>query len=307
MVEIGIQLPSAQAGANAKDIVEVARMAERLDYDSVWMFDHLFTPVGLESKYPYTKSGDYALTADDPFYDPLAVFGVVAGATSRVKMGTGVLIPAYRNPVVLGKVLASIENFAPGRIILGIGAGWMREEFDAVGVPYNKRGARLEEYARALRTIWSGEPSSFDGEFYSWVEAGFLPAPTQPIPLIFGGHGDRALERAARVGDGWAVVTAPGQGSGLDGAADRIGFIKSLLEKEGRDPAEFHLTYQHAMWFSDHANPKMPLTGPPEEIAKSIARLQDLGVTMIDLMVFGPASVISENAERFATEVRPSL
>ncbi|MBW3609447.1 MAG: LLM class flavin-dependent oxidoreductase, partial [Actinobacteria bacterium] len=94
---------------------------------------------------------------------------------------------------------------------------WMREEFDAVGVSYSKRGERLEEYARALRTIWSGDPSSFDGEFYSWTEAGFLPAPTKPIPLIFGGHGDRALERAARVGDGWAVVTAPGQGAGLVG------------------------------------------------------------------------------------------
>lgn len=306
-MEIGIQLPSAQQGANAADILEVARTAERLEYDSVWMFDHLFTPVGLESKYPYTKSGDYALTADDPFYDPLAVFGIVAGATSRVKMGTGVLIPAYRHPIVLGKVLASIENFAPGRIVLGIGAGWMREEFDAVGVGYSKRGARLEEYARALRTIWSGEPTSFEGQFYSWTEAGFLPAPTQPIPLIFGGHGDKALERAARVADGWAVVTAPGQGSGLDGAAARIDFLKSLLEKHGRDPATFHLTYQHAMWFSDHPNPKMPLTGPPEEIAKSLARLKELGVTMVDLMVFGPASVISENAERFVSEVRATI
>lgn len=306
-MEIGIQLPSAQPGANAADIVEVARVAERLDYDSVWMFDHLFTPVGLESKYPYTKSGDYALTAADPFYDPLGVFGIVAGATSRVKMGTGVLIPAYRHPIVLGKVLASIENFAPGRIVLGIGAGWMREEFDAVGVGYDKRGARLEEYARALRTIWSGQPSSFDGDFYSWTEAGFLPAPTRPIPLIFGGHGDRALERAARVGDGWAVVTAPGQGTGLEGAASRIGFLQSLLEKHGRNPEDFHLTYQHAMWFSDHPNPKMPLTGPPEEIARSIARLKELGVTMVDLMVFGPASVIAEKAERFATEVRPAL
>ena len=306
-MEIGIQLPSAQQGANASDILEVARAAERLDYDSVWMFDHLFTPVGLESKYPYTKSGDYALTADDPFYDPLAVFGIVAGATSRVKMGTGVLIPAYRHPIVLGKVLASIENFAPGRIVLGIGAGWMREEFDAVGVGYTKRGARLEEYARALRTVWSGKPTSFQGRFYSWTEAGFLPAPTQPIPLIFGGHGDKALERAARVADGWAVVTAPGQGSGLEGAATRIEFIKSLLEKHGRDPATFDLTYQHAMWFSDHPNPKMPLTGPPEEIAKSLARLKELGVTMVDLMVFGPASVICENAERFVSEVRATI
>ena len=306
-MEIGIQLPSAQPGANAGDIVEVARSTERLGYDAVWVFDHLFTPVGLESKYPYTKTGDYALSADDPFFDPLGVFGVVAGATERVKMGTAVLIPAYRNPVVLGKVLATIENFAPGRIVLGIGAGWMKEEFDAVGVPMKRRGARLEEYAQALRTIWSGTPSSFDGEFYSWTEAGFLPAPTKPIPLVFGGHGDRALERAARVGDGWAVVTAPGQGTGLEGAAGRIDLVKRHLEKEGRDPADFLFTYQHPMWFSDAPNPKMPLTGPPEHIAESLTRLDELGVKMIDLMVFGPANVINENAERFMNQVRPLL
>ena len=306
-MEIGIQLPSAQPGANAAGIVEVAQAAERLDFDAVWVFDHLFTPVDLGSKYPYTMSGDYALTADDPFFDPLAVFGVIAGATERIKMGTAVLIPAYRHPIVLGKVIASIENFAPGRIVLGIGAGWMREEFDAVGVPYEKRGARLEEYAIALRAIWSGEPTSFSGRFYSWTEAGLLPAPTQPIPLIFGGHGDRALERAARVGDGWAAVTAPGQGTGLEGIASRISFLRSQLEKVGRDPAEFHLTYQHAMWFSDHPNPRMPLTGPPDEIAASLVKLRELGVTMVDLMVFGPGSVIAENAERFATEVRTLL
>ena len=303
-MEIGIQLPSAQPGANAAHILEVARAAERLRFDAVWMFDHLFTPVGLGSKYPYTTSGDYALTAADPFFDPLAVFGVVAGATERVKMGTAVLIPAYRHPIVLGKILASIENFAPGRIVLGIGAGWMREEFDAVGVPFGKRGARLEEYAAALRAIWSGAPTDFKGRFYSWTEAGLLPAPTQPIPLIFGGHGDGALARAARVGDGWAAVTAPGQGTGLEGITQRISFMKSLVEKEGRDPARFHLTYQHPMWFSEHPNPKMPLTGPPEEIAASLAKLKELGVTMVDLMVFGPAPVIVENAERFATEVR---
>lgn len=306
-MEFGIQLPSAQPGANAADILTVARTAESLGYDSVWMFDHLFTPVGIESKYPYTSSGDYALGPDDPFFDPLGVMGVVAGAVGRVKMGTGVLIPAYRNPIVLAKVLASIENFAPGRIVLGIGAGWMREEFDAVGVTYDRRGARLEEYATALRTLWSGKHSSFDGRFYSWTEAGFLPAPTAPIPLIFGGHGDRALRRAARHGDGWAVVTAPGQGSGLEGAAARIELVNSFLEEEGRDPGDFLLTYQHALWFSDHPSKRLPLTGPPEEIAQSIERLEKLGIDMVDMMVFGPAQVICETAQRFVEEVRPIL
>lgn len=164
-MEFGLHLPSAQPGASAEGILGVATLAESLGFDSVWMFDHLFTPTGLESLYPYTKDGSYALTAADPFFDPLGLFGVLAGATKSLKIGTGVLIGAYRHPIVLGKALATIEHFAPGRIILGIGSGWMKEEFEGVGITRDRRGARLAEYMRALRSIWSGEPASFEGEF----------------------------------------------------------------------------------------------------------------------------------------------
>jgi probable F420-dependent oxidoreductase len=306
-MDIGLHLPSAQPAASAEGILEVARAAERLGFDALWMFDHLFTPTGIESKYPYTRDGDYPMSAADPFFDPVALFGVLGGATERIKLGSAVLIPAYRHPVVLGKMLASIENFAPGRIILGVGAGWMREEFDAVGIPFDRRGARLVEYIAALRTIWSGEPSSFEGDFYSWTEAGFLPAPTKPIPIILGGHGDRALERCAKHADGWAVVTGKGQGRGIEGAAARIEIVKQHLEAEGRDPTTFHFLYTSALWFSDHPNEKLPLTGPPDAIAASLKRLGDLGVDMVDLAVFGPASLIAETAQRFAEDVKPLL
>lgn len=306
-MEIGLHLPSAQPVASAEGILEVARGAERLGFDSVWMFDHLFTPTGIESKYPYTRDGDYPMSANDPFFDPIGLYGVLASATERIKLGTGVLIPAYRNPIVLGKTLATIENFAPGRIILGVGAGWMKEEFDATGVDFESKGARLVEYIKALRQIWSGESNSFQGEFYSWVEAGFLPAPTQPIPIIIGGHGDKALERAAEHADGWAVVTGKGQGRGIDGAAARIDLLNTLLAEGGRDPETFHLQYTSALWFSDQPNEKLPLTGPPDAIAASLKRLKDLGVTMVDLAVFGPPSLIVETAQRFAEEVRPLL
>lgn len=306
-MEIGIHLPSAQPGASADGILQVAGAAEQHGFDAVWMFDHLFSPVDIESKYPYSREGDYPMSATDPFFDPIGLFGVLAAEFERLKLGTSVLIPAYRNPVVLGKILATIENFAPGRIVLGVGAGWMKEEFDATDVDYDKRGARLVEYIKALRAIWSGEPSSFDGKFYSWVEAGFLPAPTTPIPIIIGGHGDKALERAAKYADGWAVVVGKGQGRGIEGAAARIDLLRSHLEREGRDPSDFHLQYTNVLWFSDQPNEKLPLTGPPEHIAGSIKQLEDLGIDMIDLAVFGPAPLIAETAERFATEVRPLL
>jgi probable F420-dependent oxidoreductase len=306
-MDFGLHLPSAQQGANAADILMVAKGAEALGFDTVWMFDHLFTPSNLESKYPYNPKGDYAMTDADPFFDPVGVYGVVAGATERVKMGTNVMIGAYRHPINLGKTLASIEQFAPERILLGLGAGWMREEFEAVDVPYERRGARFEEYMQALRAVWSGKPNSFEGEFYSWTQGGFLPAPTKPIPIIVGGHGDRALQRAAKYGDGWAAVTAPGQGAGLDGIAGRIEVVKEHLEKEGRDPADFIFTFQHAAWFSEGPNPKLPLTGPPDVIAASLKRLEELGVSMVDFLVFGPGNVIVENGQRLIEEVKPLL
>ncbi len=213
-MRFGLHLPSAQPGANVEDVMAVARTAEELQFDSVWMFDHLFTPTALASKYPYSRDGSYAMTAADPFFDPIALYGVLAGATSKLRIGTGVTIAAYRHPIVLGKMLASIENFAPGRIVLGLGRGWMREEFEGVGVGFDRRGARLEEYIKALRAIWSGEPASFRGEFYSWQEAGFLPAPTTHLPILLGGHGEEALRRTAELGDGWVITTGKGQGAG---------------------------------------------------------------------------------------------
>jgi probable F420-dependent oxidoreductase len=306
-MEIGLHLPSAQAGADAAAILEVARAAERLGFDAVWMFDHLMTPVDLASKYPYSRDGSYLITARDPFFDPLGLFGVLAGATSRIRIGTGVLVAAYRHPIVVAKALATIERFAPGRIVLGIGNGWMREEFEAVGVPFERRGERFDEYLRALKLIWSGEPVEMSGEFYAWQKAGFLPAPTRPIPLIVGGHSDAALRRAARLGDGWAIVTGKGQGSGIDAIADRIGVLRGLLAAEGREGAPFELLCQNVLAFSDAPIPGMPFSGPPEAIAESIRRLSALGVTMIDLFAFGETSAIVESAHRFAEQVRPAI
>jgi probable F420-dependent oxidoreductase len=306
-MKFGLHLPNAGPGSSAEGILEIVKAAERLSFDSVWMYDHLFTPTGLDSKYPYSREGEYPLSADDPFFDPIGLYGVIAGATDRIGMGTAVLIPTYRNPIVLGKILATIENFAPGRITLGVGAGWMREEFDAVGVAYERRGARLSEYIKALRTIWSNKSSSFDGEFYSWTDAGFLPNPTQPIPIIVGGHSERALRRAAELGDGWAVVTRRDQGYGVEAMGERIDLVNSYRAEAGRADEPFEFEVSHALWFSDQPNPKLPFTGPPDAIASSIKQLEDMGVGTIDLMVFGPPQVIIENAERFSEEVRASL
>src|SRR5207248_10110548 len=139
VMEFGLHLPNAGPFANGPDILRVARTAEELGFHSVWLFDHLFTPTNLESKYPYSPDGSYPMLPELPFYDPVSVMAALAGATERIKFGTRVLIATYRHPVALAKELATTDALAGGRMILGVGAGWMAEEFDAVDVPMDER------------------------------------------------------------------------------------------------------------------------------------------------------------------------
>ena len=153
-MEFGLHLPNAGPFANGADVLRTAKKAEELGFHSVWLFDHLFTPTNLESKYPYSPDGSYPMLPEFPFYDPVSVMAALAAATERIKFGTRVLIATYRHPVVLAKELATTDAIAGGRMILGVGAGWMSEEFDAVDVPMEQRFARLDEHIALMREAW---------------------------------------------------------------------------------------------------------------------------------------------------------
>ena len=299
-MHVGLQLDHAGPGVTASRVRAQARHAEEHGLDSVWLFDHVLTPVTLTS--PTRTTPRYPLEAADPFLDPLGIIGVLAGATSRIQIGTQVLVAPYRHPIVLGKVLATIEQFAPGRLICGLGSGWMREEFDALDVPFAGRGVRMDEYVAALRTIWSGTPAAFEGTVYHWEAAGFNPAPTRPIPILLGGHVAPARARALRLGDGWAtILTAleirrwPARWRGCARSA-------RSSRRPGAIPAPTRLLVcEQPLVFADRPDPAAPLSGPPEAIAETLHRLREAGMTKISLLA-DDASV-----ERFAAEVRPLL
>ena len=296
-MEFGLHLPNAGPFASGPDIVRVAREAEAMGFHSVWLFDHLFTPVHLESKYPYTADGSYLMSPEFPFYDPVAVMAAVAGATRRIKFGTRVLIATYRHPVVLAKELATIDDIAGGgRLLLGVGAGWMAEEFDAVDIPMEHRFARMDEHIALMRAAWQHGTSAFQGRFYSHLEAGFRPQPPGPgntIPIIVGGHGDAALRRAARYGDGWAVSAA---GAAMFG--DLVGAVRERLEtlaqfckEEGRSLDDLLLVSQASL----------------RTDADGLKAQADLGVDVIDLMAFGSPDDVLAQARAFIDDVAPQL
>ena len=295
-MEFGLHLPNAGPFANGPDILRVARTAEELGFHSVWLFDHLFTPRNLESKYPYSPDGSYPMLPELPFYDPVAVMGALAGATERIKFGTRVLIPTYRHPVVLAKELATTDAIAGGRMILGVGAGWMAEEFDAVDLAMEDRFARMDEHIALMRAAWQEGVVAHEGRFYSHVEAGFGPQPPQPgntIPIIVGGHGDAALRRAARWGDGWAV-SAAGDKLAADAESairERIDTLGRFCEEEGRKLDDLLLVGQAFL-------------GVKPDVLRAQA---DLGIDLVDLMTFAPADQVIDEATTFMTEVAPAL
>jgi probable F420-dependent oxidoreductase len=298
-VHLGLQLDHAGAGVSAEAVLQQARHAERCGLDSVWLFDHVLTPVTLTSTYPYDIT--YPLAAEDPILDPVGILGVLAGATERIQLGTEVLVAPYRHPIVLGKALATIERFAPGRLLCGLGSGWMREEFDALGVPFAARGTRMDEYVTALRTIWSGTPAGFDGTVYGWDPAGFNPAPSAPLPIILGGHAPRARDRAVRLGDGWATILTALPDPSLEGSLAWLKAFRAELETS-RDPAGFDvLVCEQPVQFGAEPDPAVPLSGPPDAIAAGIAALREAGVTKLAVLADDDA------VARLAEEVRPLL
>src|SRR5262245_27639580 len=218
-MEFGICVPHYGKPVDIERILGVARSAEELGFASVWVTDHLFVPRTLEIVYR------------DNMLEPLTVLSHLAAVVSRVRLGTSVIILPYRNPIVVAKMLATIDQLSHGRLIFGAAVGWMEEEFKALHVPFAERGALSDESLRIMRAIWANEVVSHHGTFYQYDDMQASPRPIQPSgpPIWIGGNSARARRRVAELGDGWHT-------SGLNAAAMAPGcaHLHSLWEKNGR-------------------------------------------------------------------------
>ena len=214
-----------------------ALAAEAAGFESLWTVEHVVVPKGYESTYPYDPSGRMPGGEDMAIPDPLIWLSYVAAATSAIRLATGILIVPQRNPVVLAKELATLDMMSGGRLELGIGVGWLEEEFDAIGVPFAGRGARTDEYVAAMRALWSERPASFHGEHVDFTDCILLPAPASgTIPIHVGGHTEVAARRAGRLGDGFF----PGKGSHEE-ISHLFDVVRATAEQHGRDPSTIEL------------------------------------------------------------------
>src|SRR6476660_3709321 len=226
-------------GADRAVIDAVASAAERAGFATLWVGEHVVMVDESTSRYPYADDGRIAVPADADWLDPLIALSFAAAATTTIDIATGVLLLPEHNPVIVAKQAASLDRLSGGRLTLGVGVGWSREEFDALGVPFERRAARSAEYVAAMRTLWRDDVASFDGEFVRFDSVRVNPKPVTDsrVPIVLGGNSDAALRRVVAWGDGW-------YGFNLDGvreAAERIDFLQRLCGESGRDLTEVRL------------------------------------------------------------------
>src|SRR3989441_5156211 len=227
-MKVGVFLPVSGRAASGV-LMEAARRAEALGFASVWAADRIVTPWQIDTPYPYSADQRFIVPPDAPFLEPLTCLAYLAGGTEKIALGMSVLVMPYRHPLYWAKIATTIDHLSRGRLILGVGVGWMAEEFDALGAPFKERGAVADEQLEVLRRLWEEERPSFEGRYYRFREVGFSPKPLQTprIPLWVGGEGARAQRRAAPHGGGgvpsFVGVTPPAPAAPPDNARRRAG------------------------------------------------------------------------------------
>ena len=238
-MKFGIVPINVDVFAEPDMLVPFVQRAEALGYESVWTAEHVIIPKQYSSVYPYNPSGKVPFRPDAAIIDPLIALTYVAASTKQLRLGTGVNILPQMSPLYLAKWASSIDYLSKGRLMLGVGVGWLKEEFEAIGVPFTGRGKRADEYLQALKQVWTGEEVNYHGEFLNWQGFMMRPRPAQPggIPLVIGGVTPAAIRRLVRYGDGWYVI-----GKDLDDYRAHMRAFHDECQRQGRNPSEIEIT-----------------------------------------------------------------
>ena len=297
-MQVGVWIPNCRHLATPDIIRRTAVRAEQLGYDSVWVSDHVVVP---DANVDRIGAG---------IFDPLVTLAVAAGATSRVRLGTTVLIVPYRNPVVTAKMVSSLDALSGGRVVLGVGAGWLAEESAALGVPFAERGAMTDEYLAAMRELWTSPAPSFAGKYTQFSGLKFEPKPVQqPHPPIWvGGHGRASLRRAAEIGAAWHPINR----SAEELRAGRAE-LAALCTARGRAVPPIALRNDLCV-LRPGGRPGTSvrggsvLVGEPAALVDRLAELRAVGVEHLVIEFLAPdGSELDEQMALFAERVRPKL
>jgi probable F420-dependent oxidoreductase len=264
---VGALVPNSGPLPLERGIGPMAAALEEAGFASLWVSDHVVMPSRIASRYPFAPDGRPTWPATTPYVDALVALAAIAGATRSARIGTAVLVLPLRHPVVLAKQAASVDVLSRGRLTLGVGAGWLKEEFDALNVPFEDRGRRLVEWMAIARDCWTGEPPARSSSRYALPDGVLcLPRPTGPIPFLMGGHSRVALERAGALADGWLAHQAL---PALDVAALAAGAaaMREAAGRKGRDPGSCRVVLR-----------LVESAGRADEVAAALPALEESGV-----------------------------
>jgi probable F420-dependent oxidoreductase len=300
-MDFGLHLPASTSGVTSADLVRFVQQAERLGFYCITVADHIIIPKNVTVPYPYTVDGKYPGTGYH--LETLTTMSFLAGATERIRFVTSVMIAPYRNPIITAKMLASLDVLSAGRVIVGLGVGWMKEEFENLNAPpFAERGKVTDEYIQAFRELWSSDNPSFNGKYCTFSDIVFVPRPVQKptIPIWVGGHSRQALRRAAQLGDGWhpigGVPTIPLEPEDMARDLETLGFYAA---KAGRNIKDIRVALKGSLF--DREKQSTPgrrrrFMGSADDIAGDIEAYRKAGV---DTMIFDVRrATISETLER---------
>jgi probable F420-dependent oxidoreductase len=270
-MRLGLHALGIGSGATRAVIDAVAAAAEQSGFATLWSGEHVVMVDRSASRYPYSDDGQIAVPATADWIDPLIGLSFAAAATSTIGIATGVLLLPEHSPVLIAKQAATLDTLSGGRFTLGVGIGWSREEFDALGVPFERRAARTAEYIGAMRTLWRDDVASFDGEFVHFDSVRVNPKPVaeEGIPIVLGGNSDAALRRVVELGDGWYGFNL----AGVRDVAERIDVLDRLCAERGRNRTDLTLVVALQDLSADDVGPLQDLgvdelvivEGPPDD------------------------------------------
>jgi probable F420-dependent oxidoreductase len=304
-MDIGVHLPQLGRGATRSALKTFCAEAERLGVHSGWVSDHIAWPTDIESKYPYTDDGSFPAPNSMAWLDPIGTLLFVAGITETMKLGQTVLIMGYRPPVQTAKLMATLDVVSEGRAILGAGIGWMREEFEVLGMPYDNRGKRADEQLEIFHELFTAGTPSYDGEYYSFPEIKFEPKPVQDhMPVWIGGASEPAFRRTARFGDCFHAAFEP-----IETVEAEWKRVQELTVEAGRSLDEMQLSIRLYLDPASAMRPELSIAGSAEQMIETASKWAAIGVDhiLVDITAPGGPDARLEAMQAFMTDVVPHI
>jgi probable F420-dependent oxidoreductase len=308
--DFGLDVGIYGRNVSAEAILDMARYADVLGFDSLWVADHVIFPAFGGAQHPYSKDRRFPVDPDSPILDPIMTMGVIGGATKRIKIGTAVLVMPMRNPVLVSRMLITLDQYTNGRVILGAGSGWLKEEFEALGFDnFDQRGKSLTENVEIFKAMCGGGIVSYKGETFSfepiYSQPGSIQRPHPPV--LIGGVADVALRRVARQGDGWISIPMT-----VDEQNERLASLKRICAAEGSDFSKLHLVYKIFFHIGiskrDKKGNRTPGIGTVAEVIDDLKTIVDQGFHKIMVRFpTGDSAAMRQHIDRLVNDIIPKV